>query len=504
MKVIAAIDQGTTGTTVLLLDQDQRVVGRGYREIPQHFPTPGWVEHDPRDHIDSAREALAEALEQAGATGDRPTVEAVGITNQRETVVLWDRQTGEPVAPAVVWQDRRTQDVCAELRQAGHEPAVQAQTGLVIDPYFSATKIAWLLDNQAGLRARAERGELAFGTVDSWLCHQLSGGRDHITDASNASRTLLYDINTRAWSQPLCDLFRVPAALLPRVVPSSGDLTRTAGLPGVADGTPVAGIAGDQQAALYGHGCWAPGQAKCTYGTGAFLLANIGAQPTVSRQRLLTTVAWWLEGPGAGPGDAGPGFCYALEGSAFVAGALVQWLRDGLGIIDRASQVEALARAVPDAGGVTIVPALAGLGAPHWRPEARGLVAGITRGTTRAHIARAALEAIALQIVELVRAMEADAGQPVRALRVDGGAAANDLLMQLQADLLGVEVQRPAFVELTALGAARLAARPGGFFRGTAEGAAAAAPTTTQFQPTLDADARARRLASWREVVAKA
>jgi glycerol kinase len=494
MKVIAAIDQGTTGTTVLLLDQDQRVVGRGYREIPQHYPTPGWVEHDPRDHIGSAREALAEALEQAGARGDSPSVEAVGITNQRETVVLWDRKTGEPVAPAVVWQDRRTQDVCADLRRAGHEPAVQAQSGLVIDPYFSATKIAWLLDQQPGLRARAERGDIAFGTVDSWLCHQLSGGRDHITDASNASRTLLYDINTLAWSEPLCALFRVPAAVLPRVVPSSGALTRTAGLAGVADGTPVAGIAGDQQAALYGQNCWNAGDAKCTYGTGAFLLANIGARPTVSRQRLLTSVAWWLEDQGAQRQVS-----YALEGSAFVAGALVQWLRDGLGIIGRASEVEALAASVPDTGGVSIVPALAGLGAPHWRPEARGLVAGITRGTTRAHIARAALEAIALQIVELVRAMEADAGQPVRALRVDGGAAANDLLMQLQADLLGVEVQRPAFVELTALGAARLAARPSGFFRGPAEAAALA-----RFQPAMDAGERARRLAHWQEVVAKA
>jgi glycerol kinase len=405
--------------------------------------------------------------------------------------VLWDRSSGQPVAPAIVWQDRRTQDVCAALRAAGHEPSVMARTGLVIDPYFSATKIAWLLQHHPGLGERAARGEIAFGTVDSWLAWRLSSGQAHITDGSNASRTLLYDLHTGDFSDELCQLFQVPRALLPRLVPSSGQLARITGVPGIKDGTPLAGIAGDQQAALFGQGCLTPGDAKCTYGTGAFLLANIGDQPTISRQRLLTSVAWQLDGRTT----------FALEGSAFVAGALVQWLRDGLGIIAKAPEVEALARSVPDNGGVVIVPALSGLGAPHWRPQARGLIAGITRGTTRAHIARAALEAIALQIVELVRAMEADAGQPIRALRVDGGAAANDLLMQLQADLLGVDVLRPAFVELTALGAAELAARAVNFFQ---TGAAAAEVGVTRFSPTLSADLREQRLARWQEAVARA
>jgi glycerol kinase len=486
--VVAAIDQGTTGTTVLLLDGRRQVVGRGYQEIPQHFPQPGWVEHDPEDHWRSTLAALAAARQMAGD----PPIQAVGITNQRETTVLWDRRSGHPVAPAIVWQDRRTQDTCAALRADGHEPDVMARTGLVIDPYFSATKIAWLLQHH-GLGERAARGDLAFGTVDSWLAWRLSAGQAHITDPTNASRTLLYDLHTGDFSDQLCDLFQVPRALLPRLVPSSGHLADITGVPGIHDGTPLAGIAGDQQSALFGQGCLTPGDAKCTYGTGAFLLANIGDRPTISSQRLLTSVAWQLDGKAT----------FALEGSAFVAGALVQWLRDGLGIIAKAAEVEGLARSVPDSGGVVIVPALSGLGAPHWRPQARGLIAGITRGTTRAHIARAALEAIALQIVELVRAMEADAGRPITALRVDGGAAANDLLMQLQADLLGVDVLRPAFVELTALGAAELAARPGGLFQ-AGGGAAAADVGITRFSPTLSADQRQHQLARWQEAVAKA
>jgi glycerol kinase len=434
-------------------------------------------------------------------------------------VVLWERATGKPVAPAIVWQDRRTADVCAKLRAAGHEPALQARTGLLLDPYFSATKIAWLLDNVAGLRARAERGELCFGTVDSYLVWRLSGGRAHVTDASNASRTLLLDLHTQTWSPELCDLFGVPAALLPKVVPSSGRVAETRGVPGIPDGTPIAGIAGDQQAALYGQGCFSPGDAKCTYGTGAFLLMNVGTKPVISKNRLLASVAWSLPKMGTLGGSPSPpamgsgeqsspppdaraaDTSFVLEGSAFVAGALVQWLRDGLGIISKAAEVEPLARSVPDAGGVVIVPALAGLGAPHWRAEARGLIAGITRGTTKAHIARAALEAIALQNVELVRAMEADSGRPLRALRVDGGAAANDLLMQIQADLLGVDVVRPAFVELTALGAARLAGRTLGW-GGT--DAPAATPTLTVFRPTLDEARRQQLLARWHETVPKA
>jgi glycerol kinase len=484
-RVVASIDQGTTGTTVLLVDQNEAVVGRGYREIPQHYPAPGEVEHDPEDHIRSSLEALADAR----AAAPSAEIVAVGITNQRETTILWERASGRPVAPAIVWQDRRTAGECAALRAGGNEPAVQARTGLLLDPYFSATKIAWLLDQQPGLRARAERGELAFGTVDSYLVWRLSGGRTHITDASNASRTLLFDLQTQDWSDELCRLFRVPRALLPAVAASSGRLAEVRGVPGLADGTPVAGIAGDQQAALYGQGCLQPGDAKCTYGTGAFLLMNVGGRPVVSRNRLLASVAWRVGGKTS----------FVLEGSAFVAGALVQWLRDGLGIIARAADIEPLARSVPDTGGVTIVPALAGLGAPHWRAEARGLITGITRGTTRAHIARAALEAICLQIVELVGAMEADSGRRLTSLRVDGGATANDLLMQMQADLLGVEVVRPGFVELTALGAARLAALAVGFPAPPASAAAA-----TRFTPALDEDRRRASLARWKEAVAKA
>jgi glycerol kinase len=471
MNVVAAIDQGTTGTTVLLLDAAGRIVGRGYRELPQYFPAPGWVEHDPEDWVRTTVDALAEAR---AAAGD-PEVVAVGLTNQRETTVLWERDSGRPVGRAIVWQDRRTQDRCAELRRGGHEEAVAARTGLLLDPYFSATKIAWLLEHHSGLRARAEGGEIAFGTVDSFLAFRLSGGRSHVTDLSNASRTLLFDLSSLDWSEELLSLFGVPRALLPRLVPSSGQLASLRGVPGLADGTPLCGMAGDQQAALFGQGCLAPGDAKCTYGTGAFLLMNVGQQAIRSRHRLLTSVAWQIDGVTT----------YALEGSAFVAGALVQWLRDGLGIIEKSADVEALAASVPDSGGVVIVPALAGLGAPHWRPEARGLIAGITRGTTRAHLARAALEAIALQIVELVAAMQGDSGRQLRALRVDGGATANNLLMQIQADLLGVEVLRPAAVEVTALGAARLAGQAIGFFDQTA-GAAAGATTVTRFSPTLE------------------
>jgi glycerol kinase len=485
-NVVAAIDQGTTGTTVLLLDGDERIVGRAYREIPQHYPAPSWVEHDPEDLYRSVLEALSEARTQAG----NPTVQAVGITNQRETTILWDRQTGRAVAPAIVWQDRRTQEACAQLRTAGHEELIRQKTGLVLDPYFSATKIAWLLDADPTLRARAARGEIAFGTVDSFLATRLSGGLAHVTDPTNASRTLLFDLTTMRWSEELCALFKVPMTLLPHVVASSGYLARLHGVPGLADGTPLCGMAGDQQAALYGQGCLTPGDAKCTYGTGAFLLMNVGERPVLSKNRLLTSVAWQLPNATA----------YALEGSAFVSGALVQWLRDGLGIISKASEVEALAASVPDAGGVTIVPALAGLGAPHWRPEARGIISGITRGTTRAHIARAALEAMALQIVELVRAMEADAGRPLTSLKVDGGAAANDLLLQIQADLLGVEVVRPQIVEATAIGAGRLAGEALGFFSPNQR---PAIPSAT-FTPKMPAPERAARLARWSQSVAKA
>jgi glycerol kinase len=483
--VVVSIDQGTTGTTVLVLDRGERVLGRAYREIPQHFPAPSWVEHDPEDLFRSVTEGVVAAL--AEVPGAR--VRAVGITNQRETTIVWDRATGKAVARAIVWQDRRTQDVCARLAADGHQALVREKTGLVLDPYFSATKIAWLLDSQPGLRARAEAGELCFGTVDSFLAWRLSGGAAHITDVTNASRTSLFDLTALAWGKELCALFRVPMAMLPRVVPSSGPLATIRGIAGIPDGTPLGGIAGDQQAALYGQGCLSAGDAKCTFGTGAFLLMNVGPLPVLSRNGLLTSVAWQREG----------GTSYVLEGSAFIAGALVQWLRDGLGIVTKAAEIEALAASVPDSGGVIIVPALAGLGAPHWRPDARGLVSGITRGTTRAHLARAALEAIAFQNVELVQAMEADAGRPLTALRVDGGASANNLLMQIQADLLGVEVVRPAFVESTALGAGRLAGQSVGLYNE----AAAEAPVT-RFYPTMPAEERAQRLGVWHQTVAKA
>ena len=483
---ILAIDQGTTGTTALLLDENMDVRGKGYREIPQSYPAPGWVEHDPEEIWRSVLAAVTEARDRAGAV----SIAGIGITNQRETVVCWDRETGRAVAPAIVWQDRRTAGQCAALREAGVEPTFQKSTGLLLDPYFSGTKIAWLLHNVAGLRQRAESGEVAFGTIDSFLVWRLSGGKSLITDVSNASRTLLFDIGSLDWNPELCRLLAVPAAALPRVVPSSGNLAATLGMDGLADGTPIAGIAGDQQAALFGQGCWKRGDAKCTFGTGSFLLMNVGAKPIASRHRLLATVAW----------QTSAGTDYALEGSAFVSGALVQWLRDGLHIIKTAAEIESLAASVPDAGGVAIVPALAGLGAPHWRPEARGMICGISRGTTAAHIARAALEAMALQNVDLVRAMERDAGQPITSLRVDGGATANGLLMQIQADLLGTDIIRPAMVESTALGAGLLAARGIGL-----ESSPAKAPNlkASVFSPGMPPAEREQRMARWREALAR-
>jgi glycerol kinase len=492
--LVVAIDQGTTGTTVLVVDGGRTVRGRGYREFAQIYPRPGEVEHDPEAIWGSVTGALESAL-----TGvDVKRIAAVGITNQRETTLLWEREGGRPVANAIVWQDRRTAAFCAALKAAGNERAVRERTGLVLDPYFSATKIRWLLDAVTGLRTRAEAGEIAFGTIDSFLIWRLTGGKTHVTDVTNASRTLLCDLRTRRFSDELCALFGVPAALLPEVCPSAGRLGETRGVPGLPDGIPITGVAGDQQAALYGQDCTEAGDAKCTFGTGAFLLMNVGAEPRASTRGLLSTVAWTLDVAGSGTGAT---TAYALEGSAFVAGALVQWLRDGLGIIGSAAEIEPLARSVPDSGGVTIVPALTGLGAPHWRAEARGLIAGVTRGTTRAHLARAALEAIALQNVDLVTAMQADAGLPINNLRVDGGAAANDLLMEIQADLLGVQIFRPEMVESTALGAAKLAALGVGLPRVDAGGETV---RMRVFNPSMSAEARAAHLARWGEAVARA
>ncbi|RMH43049.1 MAG: glycerol kinase [Deltaproteobacteria bacterium] len=490
MKHVISIDQGTTGTTVLILDETLRVVARGYREFRQIYPQPGWVEHDPNDIWESVTGALADALGQASLSRD--AIAAIGITNQRETTLLWDRATGEPVRTAIVWQDRRTADLCADLKAAGHEQRVRATTGLVLDPYFSGTKLKWMLDQDADLRARAARGDLAFGTVDSYLVYRLTGGA-HVTDVSNASRTLLFGLESLAWDDDMLALFDVPRAVLPEVRGSAEVYGHTRGVPGVPDGVPVSGMAGDQQAALFGQACVSPGDAKCTYGTGAFILMNTGGQPVASRHGLLTTVAWKVADEVA----------YALEGSAFIAGAAVQWLRDGLGLIERAADIEALAASVPDSGGVVVVPAFAGLGAPHWRPDARGLITGLTRGTTAAHIARATLEGIALQNYDILQAMQQDSGRTLTSLKVDGGAAANDLLMQFQADVLGVRIARPEILETTALGAAFLAGIGAGVWRDAAQ-VAGVWRQQRAFEPTPDRAAIDAHLARWNAAVAKA
>ena len=489
--LLLAIDQGTTGSTALLLRADGTPLGRATREFPQHFPRPGWVEHDLEEIWQSVQGAVADVLERTGTTADR--IAAIGITNQRETTVLWDRRSGEPVHRAIVWQDRRTAERCRALREAGHEPLVRERTGLVLDPYFSGTKLAWLLEQVEGVRARAERGELAFGTIDSWLLWRLSGGAVHVTDASNASRTLLYDLRAGRWDEELCELLGVPMAVLPEVRGCSERYASTRGAGVLPDGIPISGMAGDQQAALFGQACFEPGDAKCTYGTGAFLLVQTGERAVASEHGLLTTVAWRI----------GERTVYALEGSAFVAGAAVQWLRDGLGLIERSADVEVLARTVPDSGGVVFVPALAGLGAPHWDPDARGLLVGLTRGTTAAHLARATLEGIAFQVMELSECMAADAGAPLRTMRVDGGASANDLLMQVQADLTAVPVERPEHVESTALGAAYLAGLAEGVFADLAA-VAAAHHIERRFEPAIGAAERERRRARWREAVRRA
>jgi glycerol kinase len=487
-SVLLALDQGTTSSRAILFDRQGRLLGMAQRAFAQHFPQPGWVEHDASEIWTSQLAVAQEVLRQQGLAAH--DVAAIGITNQRETTVLWDRASGLPLAPAIVWQDRRTATACDALREAGHEALVQHKTGLVLDAYFSATKLAWLLDHVPGARARAERGELAFGTVDSWLVWRLTGGRVHATDPSNASRTLLFNRHTLAWDDELLALFNIPRAVLPEVRPSSGDF-------GACDPSlfgasiSIAGVAGDQQAATFGQACHRPGMAKNTYGTGCFMLMNAGAAPAASRHRLLGTVGWALDGQP-------PVHC--LEGSVFMAGATVQWLRDGLQIIQNAGEVEALAASVPDSGDVCLVPAFTGLGAPHWDGHARAALLGMTRGTTRAHIARAALDAIALQSAEVFDAMTADAGVPLRELRVDGGASANNLLMQLQADALGVPVVRPRITETTALGAAYLAGLAAGVWRDTDE-LAALWQVDRVFEPAWGADRRQALRARWAQAV---
>lgn len=487
MSFVLALDQGTTSSRAIVFDRSGTIRASAHQEFRQSFPHPGWVEHDATEIWASQSGVLHAALAKAGI-GARDLA-AIGITNQRETTVVWERATGRPIAPAIVWQDRRTAPLCDELRAAGHAPLIARKTGLVVDAYFSGTKLRWLLDNVAGARARAERGELAFGTIDSWLVWQLTDGRVHCTDASNASRTMLFDIHRGAWDDELLALLQVPRAVLPAVVASSG-VCGIAALEGVD--VPIAGIAGDQQAALFGQACLTPGLAKNTYGTGCFLLLNTGTTAVASHNNLVTTVAW----------KRGERMDYALEGSVFVGGAVVQWLRDGLQIVRSAGEIEALAATVPDNGGVYLVPAFTGLGAPHWDAYARGAMFGLTRGATRSHIARAALEAIAFQSADVLTAMQKDAGIALTELRVDGGATANNLLMQFQADLLGVPVVRPQVLETTALGAAYLAGLAVGYWTST-DDIGANWRVDRRFEPAMARERAAELAAGWEKAVAR-
>ncbi|PYO91979.1 MAG: glycerol kinase [Gemmatimonadetes bacterium] len=483
MTAVLALDQGTTGSTALVLSDQGRLLGRGYREFAQHFPSPGEVEHDAEEILRVTIEAAREAIQQAGVTP-----QAIGITNQRETVCAWERGTGRPVHRAIVWQDRRTAARCAQLKKQKKETLVRARTGLVLDPYFSATKIEWLLEHVKGLRKRARDGDVVFGTIDTWLVFRLTGGKTFATDHTNASRTMLYDIGKRVWDKDLLKLFGVPRDALPAVRDSSGDF-------GVAmpehfgSEIPISGIAGDQQAALYGQGCWKPGQAKNTYGTGAFLLLNTGKKRATSGHGLLTTLACDAKGKPV----------YALEGSVFIAGAAMQWLRDGLGLIAKAAESEPLARSVDDTGGVYFVPAFVGLGAPHWEPNARGTIVGLTRGTSRAQFVRAALEAMAFSTKDVLDAMVADAKLKLSSLQVDGGAAANDWLMQFQADVLGVTIARPDLVETTALGAAGLAGLGAGLWNSADD--FLGGRQFTSFAPSAHRKAVQTRAAEWHRAV---
>ncbi|MDD2545520.1 MAG: glycerol kinase GlpK [Burkholderiaceae bacterium] len=502
MTYLLALDQGTSSSRSIVFDENGRIVAQAQRELPQIYPQPGWVEHDPleiwRTQLATARDALAQAGLAASA------VRAVGITNQRETTVLWNRQTGQPVHHAIVWQDRRAEPACAQLREQGHAATIQAKTGLLVDAYFSGTKLQWLLDQVPGARAAAERGELAFGTVDSWLIWKLTHGQVHATDVSNASRTMLFNVHTNQWDDELMDLLRIPRSLMPEVRPSSahfGDIAADL----LGHRIRIGGVAGDQQSALFGQACFSAGMAKNTYGTGCFMLMHTGATFQTSQNGLITTSAAQIAPTQAGS-PAAP-LAYAMEGSVFVGGAVVQWLRDGLRAISTSSEVESLAHSVPDAGGVVMVPAFTGLGAPYWQPEARGTITGLTRGTTLGHIARAALESIAYQSAALLLAMSRDAvaagGAPVSELRVDGGACVNDLLMQFQADLLGIPVLRPAVIETTALGAAFLAGLSSGVYDST-DALSRLWRAERSFVPTLDTDRAQEKMARWEHAVRQA
>ena len=494
MPYLLALDQGTSSSRSIVFDADGHIVAMAQREFTQHYPQPGWVEHDPAEIWATQRATMHQALQRAGLCG--VDIAAIGITNQRETTLVWNRRTGQPLHRAMVWQDRRTEPLCADLRARGLEPAVADRTGLRIDAYFSATKIAWILDHVDGAREAARRGELAFGTVDSWLVWQLTGGAVHATDVSNASRTMLWDIRAARWDDELLAALDIPASMLPAVRPSAADFGHTLaselGAP-----VPIGGVAGDQQAALFGQACFTPGMAKNTYGTGCFLLMHTGERFAPSVNGLVTTAV----------AQVGTQAQYALEGSVFIGGAVVQWLRDGLGLIRHSAEVQALAASVPDAGGVTLVPAFTGLGAPYWQPEARGAIVGLTRGTTAAHLARAALDSIALQSTALLQAMNRDVaalgGEPVNELRVDGGACVNDLLMQIQADLLGVPVVRPAVTETTALGAASLAGLQAGVYRSLDE-LGARWRRERVFDPAISRYEAQSRMTAWEHAVRQA
>lgn len=485
-RYVMAIDAGTTGITVLLIDHEGEVVGRTYREFPQHFPHPGWVEHDPEEIWQAAATVMGEALQLAGGPEQ---IAAIGITNQRETTVLWDRRTLEPVHNAIVWQCRRSAPICDELRARGLEPEIRQRTGLVLDAYFSGTKLTWLFREVAGLRARAEAGELAFGTIDSWILAKLTAGAAHATDPSNASRTLLFNIHDLKWDDFLLETLEVPRSILPEVKSSSGRL-------GISkfDGfeIPISGIAGDQQAALFGQACFETGMSKNTYGTGSFVLTNVGAKDSISGHGLLTSVAWDLDSK----------VDYALEGSIFITGAAIQWLRDGLGLIHDARESGPLASSVADTAGVYFVPALVGLGAPHWDPYARGTITGLTRGTTKAHLVRAAIEAMAYQTRDVVEAMNLDSGIPISQLRVDGGASVMDFLCQFQADILGIPVSRPRIRETTAMGASYLAGLAEGFWSGIDE-VAEQWKLDRIFEPAMPADRAEELYAGWRDALSR-
>jgi len=493
MRVILAIDQGTTGTTVAVMNTRGVLLGSVNHEFPQIFPKPGWVEHEPEAIWKSVLKGIS-AVFRKGLC--KPAdIACIGITNQRETALLWERRTGKPVGRAIVWQCRRTASFCESLRKKGLEPMVRDRTGLVLDPYFSASKFRWLLNGIDGARGRARRGEIAAGTIDAYLLARLTGGAVHATDVSNASRTSLMNLRTLDWDPELLKLFNVPRGVLPDIVPSSGGLGKTAGVPGLPDGIPITGVAGDQQSALFGQAGFDRGAAKCTFGTGSFILMNTGHDRLHSDAGLLSTIAWQL------PGQQTP--VYALEGGAFICGAAVQWLRDELGIIKRAPDIERLAAKVPDAGGVEFVPALTGLGAPHWDPDARGLISGLTRGASAAHLARATLEAMALQNVDILRAMERDLGRRLGELKVDGGAAANNLLLQLQADYLGRSIVRPKVIETTVAGACFLAGLGVGIWRDT-DALAKVWRADQTFPSRMGASPRRKRLASWQQAINRA